>query len=309
MTASSPGAANNADDTPQKINVTKHKFPDFSRAFSQDNALLSGDESDGWEAKLDYIQEQIAAANGADCDDASNLEDPVMEVQEFEYIHENIAMDEVEGNADNTEGGVDVYNSATVTKKTHTVVDLKDMCKALNLNTGSNKAAVFTWIRDCGRPLIVPIDAESFVFKQIKGEEVDLSLPRWVILNPEPAPDIPGNDMLRGAEMGFYGPTNVENVAGAPKYQYCCSEEETVRRPEFALNNPDQPTSNKGHISDAARKLLPNEISDCRPKDFFDTQILPKFVQMCIVDTANAQAAAKCAVFGGTIYTNYEPFN
>ncbi len=45
-TASSPGAANNADDTPQKGNVTKRKFPDFSCAFSHDNALLLGDESD-----------------------------------------------------------------------------------------------------------------------------------------------------------------------------------------------------------------------------------------------------------------------
>ena len=49
----------------------------------------------------------------------------------------------------------------------------------------------------------MPIDAESFVFKKIRGGEADLSLLRWVILNPEPAPDIPGIDMLRGAEMGF----------------------------------------------------------------------------------------------------------
>ncbi len=42
-TASSPGAVNNADYTPQKGNVTKCKFPDFSRAFSHDNALLSGE--------------------------------------------------------------------------------------------------------------------------------------------------------------------------------------------------------------------------------------------------------------------------
>ncbi len=187
--------------------------------------------------------------------------------------------------------GVDVYDSITVTKKTHTVAALKDMCKALNLNTGGNKAAVFTRIRDCGSPFIIPIDAESFVFKKIRGEEADQSLPRWVILNPEQAPDIPGIDMLRGAEMGFYGPTNVENVAGAPKHQYCCSEEDKVRRPEFSSKNPDHPTSKKGHISDAARKLLPNDIRDCRPKHFFDTQISPKFVQRCIVDTTNCTSS------------------
>jgi hypothetical protein len=93
------------------------------------------------------------------------MEDPVVEVQEFEYILENIVMDEEEGNTDADGGGVGVYDSVTVTKKTHTIANLKDMCKALNLNTGGNKAAVFTRIRDCGSPLIVPIDAESCVFK------------------------------------------------------------------------------------------------------------------------------------------------
>ncbi len=41
-----------------------------------------------------------------------------MEVQEFEYILENVALDE-EGNADDedAEGGGDVYDSFTVTKK------------------------------------------------------------------------------------------------------------------------------------------------------------------------------------------------
>ena len=195
--ASSSGAA---DDTPQKGNVTKRKFPDFSRAVSRDNALLSGDESDGWDVELENIQEQIAAANDAEHDDASNMDDPVMEVQEFEYILENDAMDEEgnEGNADNedAEGGGEVYDSITVTEKNHTVADLKDMCKALSLATGGNKAAIFMRIRDCGSTLIVPIDADSFVFKKIRGGEADLSLPRWVILNPEPAPDIPGIDML-----------------------------------------------------------------------------------------------------------------
>jgi hypothetical protein len=304
-TASSPGTANNADDTPQKGNVTKCKFPDFSRAFSHDNALLSGDESDGWDVELDNIQEQIAAANNAEHEDASNMEDPVEEVQEFEYILENVAMDEEERNADE----VVVYDSVTVMKKTHTVADLKNICNALNVSTSGNKAALFMRIRDCGNPLVVQIDAESFVFKQIRGEEADPSLPRWVILNPDPAPSMPGIDMLRGTETGFYGPTNVENVAEAPKFQYCCSEEEKVRRPKFVSKNPDHPTSKKGHISEAARKLLPDEIRNCRPKDFFDTQITPKFVQSCIVNTTNARASSEGAGFGGTVYTDYKNFD
>jgi len=111
---------------------------------------------------------------------------------------------EENGNADDdAEGGGDVYDFITASRKTHTITDLKDLCKALNLNIGGNKATLFVQIRDCGSPLIIPIDAESFVFKKKRDEEADLSLPRWVILNPEPAPSIPGIDMLRGAEMGF----------------------------------------------------------------------------------------------------------
>ena len=70
-----------------------------------------------------------------------NMEDPVAEVQEFDYILEN-AMDEEEGNADE----VVVYDSVTVTKKTHTVADLKVICNALNVSTSGNKAALFLQI-------------------------------------------------------------------------------------------------------------------------------------------------------------------
>ena len=49
MTTSSPGAPDEVDDTPKKGNVLKRKFCDFSCAFSQDNSLLSGDESDRWD--------------------------------------------------------------------------------------------------------------------------------------------------------------------------------------------------------------------------------------------------------------------
>ena len=79
--------------------------------------------------------------------------------------------------------------------------------------------------------------------------------------------------------------------------------------PEFALKKPDFPTFEKGHISEVARNLLPNEIRNCRPSDFFHTQISRKFIQRCIVDTTNARAAAEGAGFGGTVYRDYEPFD
>jgi hypothetical protein len=51
------------------------------------------------------------------------------------------------------------------------------------------------------------------------------------------------------------------------------------------------------------------EFQDCHLKDFFDTQISPELVKKCIVNTTNAQAAADGAVFGGSIYKDYEPFD
>jgi hypothetical protein len=108
--------------------------------------------------------------------------------------------------------------------------------------------------------------------------------------------------MLCGAKEGFFGPMNQENKEEAPKYQYFCREEEKICRPEFVSKTPNLPVSEKGHISPAARKLLPDEIRDCRPKHFFDTQISPEFIKRCMVDTINAQAAAEGAGFGGTIY-------
>ena len=54
-TTSSSGATDKANDTPKKGNLRKRKFPDFSCAFSQDNALLSGDKSDRWDNELPSI--------------------------------------------------------------------------------------------------------------------------------------------------------------------------------------------------------------------------------------------------------------
>ena len=133
---------------------------------------------------------------------------------------------------------------------------MKEVCKAINVSITGNKNVLFQWIRDSGNEFIERIDDESFYYKKNVGE-VDLSLPRWVILNSEPAPTVEGIDMCRGAEEGFFGPTNKENAAGAPKFQYICREEDKIHRPEFASKTKNLTVSDQGHISPAARKLLP----------------------------------------------------
>jgi sugar diacid utilization regulator len=126
-----------------------------------------------------------------------NLEDPVDEIQEFEYLVENVEVEE--GKADNN-NEEEVFDFITVKIKTYTAPELKDVCRALSLSTSGNKTVIFTQIWDSSNPLIEQIDDESFVYKKKKEVVVaNLSLPWWVVLNPDPAPKIDGIDMLCGA--------------------------------------------------------------------------------------------------------------
>ena len=174
-----------ADDTPKKRNVpsTKRKFPDFSQAYSEDKPFLSGDESDNWEAEEENIVAEVAQRNMLEELAACSLSDPVEEVTELDYLLENVEGEE--GNADGAGvGWRAMYESVLVNKKT-TNADLKDICKALGLNSTGNKPVLFARIRDSGNELIDRIDDELFTYKKKQGEE-DASLPRWVILNSEP---------------------------------------------------------------------------------------------------------------------------
>jgi hypothetical protein len=58
-------------------------------------------------------------------------------------------------------------------------------------------------------------------------------------------------------------------------------------------------------VSKAACDLLPDNICDCHPKHFFNMQILPDFVQKCLINTTIAEAVAEGTGHGGTIYTDY----
>ncbi len=263
MFSGTNATAEEADETPKKRSKLKRKFPDFSRAFSRDNLLLSGDESEGWDDEQGNLEALLASQNELEIAAACNSEDPVDEIQEIEYLGENVEVEE--GKADNNDEE-EVFDLITVKIKTYTAPELKDVCRALSLLTSGNKVAIFAWIRESSNPLIERIDDESFIYKKKKEVEVaNLSLPRWVVLNPDPAPKIDSINMLCGAQVGFFGPTNIENVVGAPKHQYCCREEEKVHRPEFASTDPNLPASDRGRVSMAARDLLPDKIRDCRP--------------------------------------------
>ena len=129
--------------------------------------------------------------------------------------------------------GGGLFETILINKKT-TAAELKVICKALALNSSGNKTALFQRIRDSGINIINRIDDETFYYRRRVGE-IDTSLPCWIILNPDPAPAVEGIDMLRGAKERFYGPTNQENSIGAPRFQYCCSKGDKIRRPKFQI--------------------------------------------------------------------------
>ena len=96
--SASSDSAPPADKTPKKGNPAKRKYPDFSRAHSEDNTLLSGDESGEWEDEVDNIEEKIAAENAMELLAACNLEDAVEEVDELDHLLADI-VEGVEGSA------------------------------------------------------------------------------------------------------------------------------------------------------------------------------------------------------------------
>ena len=64
-----------------------------------------------------------------------------------------------------------------VNMKTYTITVLKEICKALTLNSSGNKTAIFQRIRDSGNECIERVNDKSFHFRKKVGE-IDLSLPR-----------------------------------------------------------------------------------------------------------------------------------
>jgi hypothetical protein len=77
-----------------------------------------------------------------------------------------------------------IYESVLVNKKAANA-ELKEIYKALGLNSSGNKPVLFARISDSGNELIEQMDDELFTYKKKKGD-VDASLPWWVISGSRP---------------------------------------------------------------------------------------------------------------------------
>ncbi len=279
--------------------------PDFSKAHSDINGYLSGDDEDAWENEADMVMEAAAEQQAGEEEDVSDDGDEILkEVSEFEQLVEE-ALEEEQAAED-----ADVYETVVVTKS-FTIPQLKEIAKAIKVSMTGTKPVLFARIRDSGSDLIVKGDDESFQFKK-KVSETGASAaraendPYWFIPSPEIPPSIPGVDMATGAEIGFFGPTNTNNIAGAQRHNFLTNE--VIARPVFMSIDPMTPVSDEGHPSQVAFDSI-SDIQCARPIEFFNLLITPRFIEKTMLACTNQKAAGEGAGTGGTVYTDYVQFD
>ena len=319
-------AASASANTPIAVNNVRRTSPststtEFSRPCSDDNSLISGDDEERWDREAELILTAAAGNSLEDMTDAENMTDesPPVEILEFDQLMQEAETDGQEEMTAVTPlngGGVE-YEIVSITMKS-TVAELKEIAKAVNVGIGGNKATLFARIRDSGSNLILRGDNnESFQFKKVATSSaaeggsdggIDPNAPYWIILNPEIPPPIPGVDMSTGAEIGFFGPTNANNSAGAQKHNFLMHPLERIKRPTFSSMDPSKSINDDGHPSVKAKNAIPR-MMHAWPIDFFNLMITPRFVEKVMVACTNQKAAAEGARVGGTLYKDFVPFD
>ena len=109
---------------------------------------------------------------------------------------------------------------------------LLDIAIKLNIPQSGSKRKLFNRICDLGNGRIDKIYVNSFDYYReiVKGEKI----PTWLILPPQPVPHIPGIDMEKGAQSGFFSPTNKENAVGGVRQNFLTDSGDRIERPKFA---------------------------------------------------------------------------
>ncbi len=302
------------DDAPSP----KKALPDFTMRKSDDDSVASGDDSAGWEMEEDRVLNAFLAQTEAeDALDDLSVDVPMKEVHEFMLISGE-GEDGTEGHAD---GAAEVapiavkYEARRVVLQTTNVKTLKAIAIMVNMATNDKKQLLFNCI--CNSLEVTKVSVDEFEYCHTLVV-VGMKVPTWVILTPGFVPPVDGIDMGTVTQKGFFGPTNKENAVGGTRANLLMSE--NVERPKFKRKKrkkrkagdsdandpaPPAPTRDDGHPSDAFWKQLP-PLSKARPKDFFDTQLTPAFMDWAVTAT-NLRAYASGAESGE--YTNFIPFD
>ena len=280
----------------------KKTLPDFNLRKSEEDSVASGDDSDGWNREDGRVMHELAAqAEEDDARDNAVFPDVQMnEVNEWEVLAE-------EGIAD--EGNVDCpsFETIRIVYQKTTAKGLSEIATKVGVSPYGTKRKLFDRIRDSGK--VVKVDDDSFDYRRqiVAGEKI----PTWVILNPEPAVAVPGVDMATGAAFGFYGPTNKENAVGGERNNFAMNEADRIQCPEFEQEKRERgrtyAPNTDGGPSPAARKRIP-KMKVARPKDFFDLQITPEFVQW-MTNATNRRAISDGAGSGTGQFQDWVPFD
>eukprot|EP00956_Cyclotella_meneghiniana_P005902 scaffold7734_cov39-Cyclotella_meneghiniana.AAC.1 len=297
-----------------------HKaYPDFSTRKSDENSLMSGDDSNGWEQEERAMEAMIAAQNAEEELQADMMPDlTVPVVADWELLAEDAEADAP------AEGGTqEIQYETKTTKVKYTKAGKKwnknqlyDLFLQLDIQgtsikNNSNKRAVFDAIRDSNK--VVKLNDDEFQFEEKIVPSHLQKGPRW--------------KLLTGTEIVLPADNNV----GPPRLTYL--RDAPIKRPEFkpkpkkkksdkdegdndADNDANDDTSTargrrpkvneRGGPSDHVKSNLPKDFFDHRPKDYFDLQITPDFVDY-IADSTNRRAVAEGA--GTKTYKDWSPFD
>jgi hypothetical protein len=220
------------------------------------------------------------------------------------------------GSADNNEDDEEItppqFETVRIIYQKTTAKALVEIATKLNISRAGGKRKLFDRICDVGNDRIKKVDGDSFDYCReiVKGEKN----PTWLLLTPQPVPPVPGIDMSTGAQSGFFGPTNKENAVGGVRENFLTQDGERIERPTFELRTKAKTTArthattnDDGGPSIAARKRIGN-MKCSRPKDFFDLQITPTFINW-ITTATNRRATADGAGSGTGEFKDFVPFD
>jgi hypothetical protein len=287
----------------------KMAFPDFNLRKSEEDSIASGDDSNGWDKEEGRVMHDLATQAKADdvLDDAVFPDIRMNEVNEWEVLAE-------EGNADDqntVEDDRPTFETIRILFQKTTAKDLGEIAKKLGVSSNGSERKLFDRIRVSDHLEKVDNDSFDYHHQIVKGEKV----PMWIILNPEPAAAVPGVDMTTGTQFGFYGPTNKENAVGGKRHNFGMMETDRIQRPKFEAKkkeradrkNKTATANNHDGPSPEARKRIP-KLNVARPKDFFNLQITPEFVQW-MTNVTNRRATSGGAGAGTGEFKDWVPFD
>lgn len=317
-------SASPSDDSP-----SPHKaLPNFAARKSDEDSVASGDNSLDWLKESERVVAGFAVQAEAEAAIDEAEEAPVNpQVEEWEVLADMMAAggdgDEEEAPNPalppiNKERQQQHIETIHITYQSVKHRQLKEIAHELKVASSGSKRVLFDRLRVSTTTTTVE-GQDAFEYTRVvdrTAAPMATNVPQWIILTPEEVPPVEGINMATGAEEGFFAPTNKENSFGGKRANFLTAE--NLDRPEFGPKTaskkrtadgemvlPHPPVRIDGHPSLACRKLLP-PLSEARPKDYFDTQITPTFLEW-VVEATNLCAYSSGA--GSGHYKDFIPFD